>query len=62
MNDKQIHQLTGEIADFCKERLMSSVVKTRSSKSGLHTVLAAFIAVAIATSGGEQDKSRWTQV
>ena len=59
MNETKNQRLAREITDFCKERLMSPAVKSKDSKSALKTVLAAILAVTIATGAGKPDRSKW---
>ena len=59
MNETKNQRLAREITDFCKECLMSPAVKSKDSKSALKTVLAAILAVTIATGAREPDRSKW---
>ena len=62
MNDNKNLQLAREITDFCKERLVSPAVKSKSSNSTIHTVLTALLTVTIATGASAPTRGRWTEV
>lgn len=62
MNENKNQQLAREITDFCKERVKAPIVKSKGARSALQTVLAAFIAVTMATGSSEPNKNRWDKV
>jgi hypothetical protein len=59
MDENKNLQLAKEITDFCKKRLNSPSVKSKSTKSLLHTLLTSFIALALVSGGAEPNRGSW---
>ena len=59
MDENKNMRLVREITDFCKERLKFPSVKSKSTKSLLHTMLTSFIALALVSGGAEPNRGSW---